>query len=106
MAVAASRRRALATLAVVALLAAACSGGLDETTRRRIERTDQVAVPALSGRPLKQAKNLLRAQNLKFEVTRQIFPRQRPGRVVGQEPPQGTLVEEGTTVVVEVARGR
>lgn len=98
--------RLVAALALLALLGIACNEGAEPRVREQAEASDEVVVPALSGREVEEARNLLEASGLRVEVERQVFPRAEPGTVVDSEPNEGTLVEAGTTVTITIARRR
>lgn len=65
----------------------------------------QVDVPSLVGRSASSAVVAVRDLGLEARV-RPVTSSERPGTVVGQSPAAGTVVDEGTTVQLEVAKAR
>jgi beta-lactam-binding protein with PASTA domain len=100
--------KSLASLVLLAfaLLGTACDEDPDAQLREQTEASNEVVVPALSGRDVEEAGNLLEADGLGVEIERQVFPNAEPGTVVDTQPPGGTLVERGTTVTITIARRR
>lgn len=98
--------RLVAALVLLALLAIACDEGAEPRIQEQTEESEGVVVPALSGREVDEARNLLEATGLRVEVERQVFPNAEPGTVVDSEPNEGELVEAGTTVTITIARRR
>lgn len=99
-------KRLLAALALLALLGIACNEGAEPRVREQAEASEEVVVPALSGRGVEEARNLLTAEGLRVEVERQVFPNAEPRTVVDSDPSEGMLVERGTTVTITIARPR
>ncbi|MGH2748303.1 MAG: PASTA domain-containing protein [Actinomycetota bacterium] len=98
--------RLVAALVLLALLGSACNEGTEPRIQEQTEESDEVVVPALSGRDVKEARNLLEAAGFRVEVEQQVFPNAEPGTVVDSEPSEGTLVEAGSTVTITIATRR
>jgi len=64
----------------------------------------QTTVPDVVGLDYADAVDALDEANLDVRK-REVFSNKRPNRVVSQDPPAGEVVDEGTTVVVEVSKG-
>lgn len=96
----------VAALALLVLVAPACDPDTSPRVRSQTEASDTVVVPALSGRDVEEAGNLLRAVGLRVEIDHQVFPDAEPQTVVDSEPNEGTLVEVGTVVRITIARRR
>jgi len=65
----------------------------------------QVAVPDVMGQPVQQADRELTAAGFDTEVVQVPSRPEQLDRVVGTDPPPGTLVAEGSTVTLEVGSG-
>lgn len=104
--VATARRsnKLFAALALLALFGVACSDETSSRVREEAEASNEVVVPALSGRGVEEATNLLEARGLRVEVERQVFPEAEPRTVVDSDPKEGALVETGTVVTITIAR--
>lgn len=74
-------------------------GQMAATTSLPDPGPDQVRVPALAGRSLREAADLLAARGLLMEAT-------GAGVVVRQEPAAGSLLRQGMVVRVDMERGR
>jgi serine/threonine-protein kinase len=66
----------------------------------------EATVPTLAGRPRRQAEELLRDAGFEPRVERSFSDTVPRGRVIGTTPPAGTTIERGSTVILEVSRGR
>jgi beta-lactam-binding protein with PASTA domain/tRNA A-37 threonylcarbamoyl transferase component Bud32 len=64
----------------------------------------QTEVPDVVGMDYADAVDALAEANLKVKK-REVFSKKREGRVVAQDPPAGEVVDEGTTVVLQVSKG-
>ena len=82
----------------------------------RIQKGDQVTiivstgvpkatVPDVVGMDYADAVDALNEVNLEARK-REVFSKKPPGRVVAQNPPSGEVVDEGTTVVLRVSKGK
>ena len=65
----------------------------------------EVDVPNVVGQPEAEARAQLEDLNLEVEVERAPNNDQPEGVVFGLRPPQGTTVEEGSTVTIQVSQG-
>ena len=66
----------------------------------------EATVPSLAGLPREQAEAQLREAGFEPRVERSFSDTVPNGRVVGTTPPGGTTIERGSTVVLDVSRGR
>jgi beta-lactam-binding protein with PASTA domain/tRNA A-37 threonylcarbamoyl transferase component Bud32 len=64
----------------------------------------QTEVPDVVGMDYADAVDALDDANLEVRK-REVFSKKREGRVVSQDPPAGEVVDEGTTVVLQVSKG-
>jgi eukaryotic-like serine/threonine-protein kinase len=82
----------------------------------RIQKGDQVTiivstgvpkatVPDVVGMDYADAVDALNEMNLEARK-REVFSKKPPGQVVAQNPPSGEVVDEGTTVVLRVSKGK
>jgi eukaryotic-like serine/threonine-protein kinase len=82
----------------------------------RIQKGDQVTiivstgvpkatVPDVVGMDYADAVDALNEVNLEARK-REVFSKKPPGQVVAQNPPSGEVVDEGTTVVLRVSKGK
>ena len=66
----------------------------------------EATVPSLAGLPREQAEAQLREAGFEPRVERSFSDTVPNGRVIGTTPPGGTTIERGTTVILDVSRGR
>jgi serine/threonine-protein kinase len=66
----------------------------------------EATVPTVAGRPRRQAEEQLRDAGFEPRVERSFSDTVPRGRVIGTTPPGGTTIERGSTVILEVSRGR
>jgi serine/threonine-protein kinase len=93
---------ALIALAVVLVLAGATWAGIALFARQGPE---QVAVPNLSGLTETAAQAALTRAQLAVKVENKPSPTVPKGQVMGQNPAQGTQVNVGSTVTIDVSTG-
>lgn len=69
-------------------------------------KPNEVAVPAVVGKTVAEARTILESKRLKLRIAQQAinehFP---PDTIYGISPPQGTRVKEGSTVAVSLSLG-
>jgi serine/threonine-protein kinase len=65
----------------------------------------QATVPSVAGLPRDEAESKLRDAGFEVEVNRTFSDEVPRGHVIDSSPPEGTLVERGTTVTLRVSRG-
>ena len=66
----------------------------------------EATVPSLAGLPREQAEAQLREAGFEARVEQSFSDTVPNGRVIGTTPPGGTTIERGSTVVLDVSRGR
>ncbi|HET9740875.1 MAG TPA: PASTA domain-containing protein [Solirubrobacteraceae bacterium] len=66
----------------------------------------EAPVPTLAGLPQKQAEEQLREAGFEPRVEKSFSDTVRSGRVIDTSPPAGTTIERGSTVILNVSRGR
>ena len=66
----------------------------------------EATVPSLAGMPREQAEAQLREAGFEPRVEQSFSDTVPNGRVIGTTPPGGTTIERGSTVVLDVSRGR
>ncbi len=66
----------------------------------------EATVPNLAGVPREEAEAQLREAGFEPQVERSFSDTVRNGRVIGTTPPGGTTIERGSTVTLNVSRGR
>jgi len=66
----------------------------------------QVAVPSVEGTPSKDAQDQLKTAGLKSKVEKQFSDTVPRGNVMSASPSPGTTVDRGTTVTLQVSRGK
>ncbi len=66
----------------------------------------EATVPSLAGLPSEQAEAQLREAGFEPKVERSFSDTVPNGRVIGTTPPGGTTIERGSTVTLDVSRGR
>jgi serine/threonine-protein kinase len=66
----------------------------------------QVAVPSVEGTPSKDAQDQLKTAGLKSKVEKQFSDTVPRGKVISASPSPGTTVDRGTTVTLQVSRGK
>jgi eukaryotic-like serine/threonine-protein kinase len=66
----------------------------------------EATVPTLAGRPRRQAEEQLRDAGFEPRVQRSFSDTVPRGRVIDTSPPGGTTIERGSTVILNVSRGR
>jgi eukaryotic-like serine/threonine-protein kinase len=66
----------------------------------------EATVPQLAGEPRRQAEEQLRDAGFEPRVQRSFSDTVPRGRVIGTTPPGGTTIEVGSTVILDVSRGR
>ncbi|MFL5870258.1 MAG: Stk1 family PASTA domain-containing Ser/Thr kinase [Solirubrobacterales bacterium] len=94
-----TRRRKIAAAVIAALLIAGAAVAFALT-----RETEQVTVPAVTGKPLSDAQ--ARLQGLGFDVAERNQPScQAQGTVVEQDPLAATKADKGSTVVLTVSQG-
>jgi serine/threonine-protein kinase len=76
----------------------------DEVTIIVSTGVPQTTVPDVVGMDYADAVDELNDANLEVRK-REVFSKKQEGRVVGQDPPAGEVVDEGTRVTVEVSKG-
>ena len=63
----------------------------------------QVVVPRLVGLDSATAQSILDTLGLRYRITARPDPSARPGTVLETDPPEGSVVREGTPITVVVA---
>jgi eukaryotic-like serine/threonine-protein kinase len=76
----------------------------DEVTIIVSTGVPKTTVPDVVGMDYANAVDTLSDANLDVRK-REVFSKKREGRVLAQDPPSGEVVDEGTTVVLEVSKG-
>ena len=76
----------------------------DEVTIIVSTGVPKTTVPDVVGMDYANAADTLSDANLDVRK-REVFSKKREGRVLSQDPPSGEVVDEGTTVVLEVSKG-
>jgi beta-lactam-binding protein with PASTA domain/predicted Ser/Thr protein kinase len=66
----------------------------------------EATVPQLAGEPRRQAEEQLRDAGFEPRVQRSFSDTVPRGRVIATTPPGGTTIEVGSTVILDVSRGR
>ncbi len=92
------------------VLSQAPAGGtaVDATTQMTLEVSiaPRVEVPAITGRPLNNAKKVLARAGLELDVAAKAESDQAEGTILEQEPAAGQRVDRGTAVRVTIAVAR
>jgi serine/threonine-protein kinase len=65
----------------------------------------EATVPTVAGLPTEEAEGQIESAGLRARIERQFSDDVERGRVIGTEPGPGSVVERGTTVVLQVSRG-
>jgi beta-lactam-binding protein with PASTA domain/predicted Ser/Thr protein kinase len=65
----------------------------------------QAAVPSVAGLPRDEAEQQLQAAGFEVRVEREFSDDVERGRAIGTQPGPGSVIERGTTVVLQVSRG-
>jgi beta-lactam-binding protein with PASTA domain/predicted Ser/Thr protein kinase len=65
----------------------------------------EATVPAVAGLPTEEAEQQLQDAGFETRVEREFSDQVERGRVIDTQPPSGSVVERGTTVLLRVSRG-
>lgn len=79
--------------------------GTEPTEYCNLHRPAEVAVPDVTSRLLAAAKAALKDAGFTSRTVEQQQPTSPPGTVIGQDPPAGTMLLQGSTVTLTVTAG-
>lgn len=79
--------------------------GSEPTEYCNLHRPAEVAVPDVTSRPLAEAEAALKDAGFASRTVEQQQPTSPAGTVIGQDPPAGTMLLQGSTVTLTVTAG-